>query len=172
VESEDTSPTRPPALHYFADPSNALVPVVRTVGVVAAVLGVLRFIWVPFHVLTLRQQWVSFGTNTSFFRLSWLLAILFYLVSAVWLIVAGTLASRRAPRGQKVLTTWAWTTVAWGGLTLAVNAAYLVSRTPFTRNEFAGLAMLLEQLMVMIVFPAIVLVLMRQTAVKQVFESR
>jgi hypothetical protein len=120
-----------PVVDYFVDPTPALVPLVRVIGVLVVACGVVGLLMVPVEV-AYRYQWYARGNGpapNAFYRANEIVGVMFSIVSGVWLIVGGIGCLRRpAPRGRGVLVTWAWVDLAFAVYGLVVNVWYTIGQ--------------------------------------------
>jgi hypothetical protein len=161
---------------YFIDPTPALLPLVRGVGVLAVMYGAITLLMVPVE-MAYRYQWFTTAgapARSGFYRANEIVGVVFSIVSGIWLIVGGLGCLRRAaPRGRRVLMTWAWACLGIAGYGLVVNVWYMFIQAGVGRYTTTALIYAvgyqLRASISGVVLPFVVLVLFRQRPVREVF---
>jgi hypothetical protein len=169
-----SSDARGPQVGYFADVSRPLLAIVRSVGVLAIVMSLVSLILWFFAIVSGQATAAppDARDKTLFYSLNQVVSICVSLILDIWMLIAGAGFLRREPRGRHALVLWAWTMIAWAVYGISIGCWYLMA----SRGRYSASALVysfmyyLHHWTVNLVFPFIVLVLMRQRAIRELFE--
>jgi hypothetical protein len=160
---------------YYADTtSRPLLTMVRSIGVLAVVLGLIGLVLLPVQVLYSINESRTGPSVGGWFIFHQGLSAFASVALAACLLVASGGCLRGKPRGRRWLLGWAWAAVAFAVNGMSVNGWYTVAATDSRTSAvaiFIALGYQLKAWLAGLAMPLVVIALFRQRAVCALFDS-